>query len=517
MATGDMELFARCASGFEDVLAGELRELGAHRVRPQVGGVSWYGRLADAYRICLWSRVSTRVQLVLGRVGCQTADELYGGVADIAWEDHVRGGATIAVKAHGTNENLRNTAFSALKAKDAICDRLRASRGSRPDVDSHNPDLAIDLAIHERKATVYLNLSGPSLHRRGYREEGVQTEAPLKETLAAGMLLAAGWPALAREGGVLVDPMCGSGTLAIEGALIAGNVAPGIWREHWGFEGWAQHDAGLWAHVLADARERVVTGGAARILAGDIDEGALSVARDNVRRAQVSSLVQLYRDDANRLGRHLRGALKRGARQGLLATNPPYGKRLGTTDDLVRVNEALATSVEALPEGWLVAIITPDVTIDSALGRVPERVIDCHNGPLEVALRIYEKSAANRRVCEVVSLTGVRREVPVSDVHSEQFAGRFRKVARDADRGDGGVCPERDKLPRPPCPRVYEADLPDYPYAIDISASDVTITELRRPRKSQAQQAARKLADARAIVAAVLDVPQADVHMYTSY
>ncbi|MEE0027469.1 MAG: THUMP domain-containing protein, partial [Atopobiaceae bacterium] len=302
----ELELFARCASGFEKILADELKGLGMRRVRPLKGGVAFFGQLKDAYRACLWSRVATRVQLVITRVPAKTADTLYDAVAAFAWEDHIPSGATVAVDAHGQNEALRNTKFTALKVKDAVCDRLRRVRGARPNVDAHDPDFSLNVALHAQKATLYLNLSGPSLHRRGYREDGVQTEAPLKETLAAGLLLAADWPATARQGGVLVDPMCGSGTLAVEGALMATNRAPGLLRERWGFEGWALHDAERWGRVLTSAYEAIDDTADALVLAGDIDASAVNIARQNVRRAGVESVVRLFVDDAARLGRHLR-------------------------------------------------------------------------------------------------------------------------------------------------------------------------------------------------------------------
>ena len=346
-ASAGLEFFARCAGGFEDVLAQELRALRMRRVRPQVGGVIFFGTLADAYRACLWLRSATRVQLVLARVPADTADALYQGVYGFAWEDHLPAGATIAVDAHGENPELRNTKFVALKVKDAICDQLREVRGARPDVDAHDPDVAVNVAVHPKKATVYLNLSGASLHRRGYRADGVQTEAPLKETLAAGMLMMAGWPALAAENGVLVDPMCGSGTLAIEGAMMAADIAPGLLRGRWGFEGWVRHDRQLWDGLIAEARRRKEDCFTkARVIAGDLDEGAIAIACANAERAGVSRLVRLYVDNAANLSRHLRGL---GDARGLLVANPPYGLRLLSPTELPRARRALASAIGALP------------------------------------------------------------------------------------------------------------------------------------------------------------------------
>ena len=504
-AKADLEYFARCASGFEKVLAGELKALQMRRVRPLRGGVAFFGSLEDGYRACLWLRCATRVQLVLARVGAADAEELYGGVRAIAWERELREGATIAVDAHGVNPQLRNTKYTALKVKDALCDRMSERVGKRPDVDTRDPDLSVNVAVHKDRATVYLNLSGASLHRRGYRADGVQTEAPLKETLAAGMLLAAGWKDVAEAGGVLVDPMCGSGTLAIEGALIAAGIAPGLLRRRWGFEGWRGHVPATWEMVRKEAqRAGSVDSCAALVLASDLDAKAVDIARDNARRAGVASLVRFSVDDAARLSRHLKGARLRSAEGGLLAVNPPYGQRLLSQDDLPEVNAALAAAVEALPAGWGTALITPDTGVDTALGMAPDELISCYNGPIKAWVRIYRSGVANRRSCEVVSLAGVRRSVPVAEASSEQFAARLRKASRERVRWA-----RRNQVS---CLRVYDADLPDYALSVDLylpvddEGAHAVVEERRRPASVDELRASHRFADAVALVAAVLDV-----------
>lgn len=510
--TSNMELFARCASGFEGILAQELKELGMRQVRPLKGGVSFCGGQEEAYTACLWSRVATRVQLVIARVPASTADQYYKSVATIGWEKHLTRGSTIALGAHGTNSSLRNTSFAALKAKDAICDHLRGVWGERPQVDAHNPDLRIDIAIHEKRATIYLNLSGESLHRRGYREDGVQTEAPIKETLAAGLLLVAGWKDISRQGGVLVDPMCGSGTIAIEGALIALRIAPGMLRERWGFEAWALHDKKTWANILANAASVIESSTGSCVIAGDIDDHAVSIARENARRAGVASNIQFYVDDAACLNRHIRVIRKRGHKEGLLVTNPPYGERLGTQRELLSVHEALAEAVNALPEGWNFAIITPNAAIDSALGRTPAHVVECYNGPLEVTARIYD-GAQSQRSCEIVSFSGKRKLVPLGDERSVQFASRLRKMGR-----------ERAKWARRTevsCYRVYDDDIPEYRLSVDVyqetghheGRKHALVREHRRPRSVSEEVARRRLFDACAIASAVFDIDSSCVHV----
>lgn len=538
MKQDEWEFFARCASGFEQVLAQELKQLDMRRVRPLHGGVAFFGDKTSGYRACLWSRVATRVQLVLARVEAADANALYKSASGFAWEDHVAPLATIALKAHGTNNNLRNTTFTALKVKDALCDRLRKTRGIRPDVDARNPDFSVDIALHEKKATLYLNLSGESLHRRGYREDGTQTEAPIKETLAAGILLMADWPALAEQGGYFIDPMCGSGTFAIEAALIASNTAPGLLRERWGFEGWCQHDAHLFAAARDEAYARVEESfGKPRILASDIDEASIEIARDNAQRAGVQHMIQFAVADAARLGRRLH-AVRRVSTPGLLATNPPYGMRLLSQSSLPQTYAALATAVDELPHNWHVAVITPDPGIDSALGRVAQRTLPCYNGPIETWVRLYSTSSA-KSVVDVTSLTGEHRKVAIAEKTSDQFAARFRKVARERMRWarSQGIA----------CYRIYDSDLPDYAFSVDLyqgnGASlgtdprqgidsgkhadpkqganpsqgvdpDERYALLREQRRSGAvdvERAARRLADARSIVSAVLSIPAAHV------
>lgn len=509
MEEAKWEYFARCAGGFEGVLADELKALRVRQVRPLKGGVSFFGGLDAAYRACLWSRTATRIQLVLARVSAWDADELYDNVRAFPWEDHILPGATIAVRAHGENPNLRNTQFTALKVKDAVCDRLRAKRGKRPDVDAKDPDFAIDVTLRGPKATLHLNVSGESLHRRGYRAEGVQTEAPLKETLAAGMLLAAGWGrSAAPEDTAFVDPMCGSGTLAIEAALIAAQVAPGLLRNRWGFDGWALHDEDRWQAERAAAIERQKTPGEQlpHIIAGDIDAHAIELARSNAEHAGVADMVEFFVSDAAELADKLGVGEDRLAPHGLMAVNPPYGQRLLSSGQLPAMYAALGKAVTALASGWQLAVVTPDPSIDSALGLTPTQTTPCFNGAIEVTLRIYQVDLSQRIELEVISLSGVTRKVPAAEQNSAQFAARLRKVAK-----------ERAKWARKAdvhCYRVYDADLPDYALSVDVYEGAgrfaderyLRIAEYQAPSSVDPARAARRFADAMAIAPAVLDV-----------
>jgi len=284
----------------------KLAAFGAADVAVSRGGVACAGSLEVAYRACLWSRVANRVLLARGRFDAPTPDALYAGVRTIDWSEHLSVDGTLAVDAVSQRSAITHTQFAALKVKDAVVDQFRDREGRRPSVDVAAPDVQLNLYIDRDRATLSVDLSGDSLHRRGYR--GPQGAAPLKENLAAAVLLRAGWQKLAagataesRVG--FVDPMCGSGTLAIEAALIAGDVAPGSLRERFGFSRWRGHDAALWRRLLDEAAERRA---AARLehfdlRAYDRSAAAVSAARANAAAAGLAAHVRVERSELDDL------------------------------------------------------------------------------------------------------------------------------------------------------------------------------------------------------------------------
>ncbi|HEY7640454.1 MAG TPA: THUMP domain-containing protein, partial [Steroidobacteraceae bacterium] len=218
-----MNFFASCPPGVADLTAAELRGCGATHTRELKLGVLFEGTLETAYRACLWSRTASRILMPLGNFPAATPEALYDGVAAIDWTQHVAASGTLAIEFGGSSAGIKHTHFGALKTKDAIVDQLRERSGQRPSVELERPDIRLDVRLDRERATLSLDLSGDSLHRRAYRARGVA--APLKENLAAAVLLRSGWPAIA-ETGEFVDPMCGSGTLVIEAALMALDIAP---------------------------------------------------------------------------------------------------------------------------------------------------------------------------------------------------------------------------------------------------------------------------------------------------
>jgi 23S rRNA (guanine2445-N2)-methyltransferase / 23S rRNA (guanine2069-N7)-methyltransferase len=485
-----LTLFATCARGVEPALADELRALGASGVRPARAGVAFAGDIRTAYAACLWSRTASRVFLPLGKVGADSADMLYEGVRAMAWEEHLSPDGTLAVD-FATDENpaFRNTMFGAQRVKDAIVDRLRELAGRRPSVDTTAPSVRVNVRVRSCRATVSIDLSGDALHRRGYREAGVQGEAPLKESLAAASLLLAGWPGTAATGGWLLDPMCGSGTLLIEGAWIAGDVAPGLLRSYWGFAGWLGHDVAAWEALLADADDRAEAGLSQLppIVGSDVDARAIELAHANVARAGLKGRVRLEVRGVSDLERPTDAPV------GLVATNPPYGERLGDAASAMTVYGDLGERLRASFGGWRYAVLAGDEDHAAALGLVPSETFALFNGAIPIRLDTG---------------TVPLPETADATAGAAAFANRLRKNHRHLSkwaRREGVTCW-----------RVYDADLPDFAVAIDIydcvdGVRRAVVSEYEAPALIDHVAASVRLAQAVAAAGEVLETPAAEV------
>ncbi|MFL5349823.1 MAG: class I SAM-dependent RNA methyltransferase [Hyalangium sp.] len=373
-----LALFATTARGTEDLLAEELKELGAKRIRQDRGGVRFLATLDEALRVCLWSRIAMRVLYPLGEFEAHGAEGLYEAAASVPWEEHLTPDHTFAVEATLRDSEHSHSGFVALKVKDALVDRMRGTLGARPDVNTRNPDISVVAHMAREKLSLSLDLCGEPLHRRGYRVR--PTPAPLKETLAAALLRAAGYTG--EE--ALVDPMCGSGTLLIEGALIARRRAPGIGRsfavERWPHLGARAKE--LLEDLRADARrnERKVL---VPIRGFDKDPEALGAAERNVKAARLSEEIQLAEGDATKPFPVPEGG-------GLLITNPPYGERIGTGGQkgMKAFYFKLGDNLRAL-DGWRVYVLAGNPAFESAFHARPSARRDVWNGPIPCTLLGY--------------------------------------------------------------------------------------------------------------------------------
>ena len=442
-----MRFFATCPKGLEYLLRDELAALGATESREALAGVHFEGELEIAYRACLWSRLASRVLMPMAEFAAADEQALYDGVQGIDWTRHLDAEGTLAVDASSNQSRLTHTRYLSQKVKDAVVDQFRARDGTRPGVDLDRPSIRLNLLLRKDQAILSLDLSGSPLHRRGYRMG--QGEAPLKENLACAMLLRAGWPAIHAEGGALVDPMCGAGTLLIEGALMAADVAPGLERDHFGFLGWLGHDAPTWQRLRDEAKARADTG--LRTLepcffGSDEDASVLAEAKRNAQQAGVIGFIRLERHAIDHLQR------PSGAdRRGLLICNPPYGERIGDVEALAPLYRSIGTTAKTRFDGWRVAVITSEESLARAIGLRAHKTYVLFNGALECRFLLFDigGDAAPREVVAKPLSAG-----------SEAVANRLRKTARHL----------RKRLEREgvDCWRAYDADIPEYAAAIDV-------------------------------------------------
>ncbi|HEV7164026.1 MAG TPA: THUMP domain-containing protein [Gammaproteobacteria bacterium] len=383
-----IRFFATAGKGLEPLVADELKALGAQEVKEARGGATFAGSPADAYRACLWLRTANRVLLPLARFPANDADALYKGVRQMPWEQDLSPDGTLAVDFGGTSAALTNTQFGAQKVKDAIVDRFREHTGRRPSVDRERPDLLVNCHLYREEATLSIDLSGDSLHMRGYRKQSVA--APLKENLAAALLLKCGWPKIAAQGGSFVDPLCGSGTLVIEAAMIAGDVAPGLLRDHWGFTGWLKHDRGLWEETLMQARERQNAGRnkGHGIMGYDQDAKAILAAQQNARVAGIAPAVRFEHRSLEQ------NILPAGLKPGLVVTNPPYGERLGQADQLGPLYKSLGDWLKSQCLHWHAGVITDSGDLGKQIGLRAGKINAFYNGALECKLLQFEVEEA---------------------------------------------------------------------------------------------------------------------------
>jgi 23S rRNA (guanine2445-N2)-methyltransferase / 23S rRNA (guanine2069-N7)-methyltransferase len=503
-----MRFFATCPKGLEYLLRDELAALGATASREALAGVHFEGDLAAAYRACLWSRLASRILMPLAEFDAADEQALYDGVQTIDWTRHLDAEATLAVDASSSQSRLNHTRYLSQKVKDAVVDQFRARDGTRPGVDLERPSIRLNLLLRKDQAILSLDLSGSPLHRRGYRVG--QGEAPLKENLACAMLLRAGWPALHAAGGALIDPMCGAGTLLIEGALMAADVAPGLERDYFGFLGWLGHDAAAWTLLREEARARADAGLRSLepcFFGSDDDASVLAEAKRNAQQAGVIGFMRLERHSIEHLQRP-----PGTDRPGLLICNPPYGERIGDVEALVPLYRSIGSTARAKFDGWRVAVITSEESLARAIGLRAHKTYVLFNGALECRLLLFDigGDAAPREVVPKPLSPG-----------SEAVANRLRKTARHL----------RKRLEREgvECWRAYDADIPEYAAAIDVyrgmpegapstpAADWLHIQEYAPPKEIPEETARARLAEIVRAAGHAFDIPRERIALKTRY
>ena len=503
------QLYATAPKALEGILANEIRALGGQNVKEKLAGVACDGDLALAYRVCLWSRVANRVFLPLSSFEVKSQQDLYDGVKRINWFEHIQPDASLAVSFNAKNSPaINNTHFGAQKVKDAIVDQMRAKFNKRPSVDTERPAIRVNVYLHNDTAQLSLDLSGESLHKRGFRD--VSIAAPIKENLAAAILLRAGWPKIAEQGGTLLDPMCGSGTMLLEGALIAADIAPGLQRDYFGFLGWKKHDAELWQGLLDEARQRREVGLAKlpTIVGFDQDRRTVATALQHVENAGLSGKIHVEKRDI------ADAAAAESWPKGLIACNPPYGERLGDEEQTAALYRRFGEVLKQRFADWQAAMIISNPELGFRLGIRSQKPITLFNGALECKLlrfniedkAFFEPKAKSQQ--ERAESIWRRAQVEQVDPQADMFGNRLRKnlkkLAKWAKQNDVH------------CYRLYDADLPEYAVAVDVYQGEqtwVNVQEYESPKTIDPAKANQRLAGAMAEIPKVLEIPASQVFL----
>jgi len=480
--------------GAASVLAEELAQFGATDIRERSHDVKFQGSLEVGYRACLWSRTATRVLLSLGSIDAGSSKTVYDAINRIDWREHFKPGATLACDCSGGNESIRHTIYGSQLMKDAVVDKLRELTGERPDVRPERPDVLLHLHVEGATALLSVDFSGESLHRRGYRSEGGR--APLKENVAAAVLLRSGWAQVFADGGSLLDPMCGSGTFLTEGALIAADAAPALNREYFGFLGWRGHEPALWDRLKEEARARRAAREPRRCIIGsDVDSEAVRMSLANGEAAGVADWLHVEK-------RALTEVTRPAGAPGLVVANPPYGERIGAESGLQAVYSELGATLRERFQDWQAAILTGNPPLARNLGIYAKRTHRVFNGTIECRLLRFDlnEGSAQRPPEEV-------RADWSSRPGAQMFANRLRKNLQRLD-----PWAEREGVE---CFRVYDADMPEYAFAIDLYGKvsrHVYVQEYAPPKTVNQESARERRREALAVLPEVLSVPSAQIH-----
>jgi len=496
-----LHFFASCAKSLESLLEDELRVCGAEELKQTVAGVYFKGNLLTAYRALMYLRVANRIILILQERPVSDADSLYQVANSINWLEHMDSDSSFAISAAGTTDQLRHTQFIAQRIKDAIVDQFRAQGLPRPDVSKQEPDLRIHAVIKRDRLTLGIELMTESLHRRGYRLE--QGEAPMKETLAAALLMRAGWPRIMKQDqAVIYDPMCGAGTILIEAVLMAMDVAPGLLREG-SLSQWPHHDLKAYQQVRAEAVERreLAKGWNGQALGSDQDLRALGMARRNAERAGVWDFIEF--DSC------LITEAKPVRKPDLLLTNPPYAERLGEDTEVMQLYQELGKLIRTHAVGAEAAVFTARPEWGKLIGMHSHRQYALFNGALPAKLLLFkvnEDSIYQRQATGPVTIKSITEAA--LDEGGVMLANRLRKNLKHIGRWAQQKGIE--------CYRLYDADMPEYSFAIDVYKNEqqvirVHMQEYKAPASISEDDAALRRKQAVIAVQNVLELPRENV------
>jgi len=494
--------FATCPKNIESLLEEELQRLGAQNTRQTVAGVHFEGTLSVAYRACLWSRLANRILLPLGTFPADNAEILYKQTYAIDWEKHLSPAGSFIVDFTGSSEEIHHTHFGALKVKDAIVDYFRDKFASRPSIEKDTPDLRINVRLHHQEVTISIDLSGESLHKRGYRIE--TGPAPLKENLAAALLYRIEWEKLAKEQRPLLDPLCGVGTILIEAALMAADIAPGLYRKHFGFLQWKGHDKTLWDDLLKEAYTRKKEGLAQslpEIRGYDASPKAISMAHNHIEAAGLENIIDVRVKELMNLVK----PTHKQQEHGLIIANPPYGERLGDIQTLTFLYQHLGEKLKQEFIGWDAAILTSNPDLGKKMGIRAHKQYAFYNGPLPCKFLLFHLTTewfVKKRFEDTPKSPEITPKINMTS-GGEMFANRLKKKYKPLKKWA-----EKNKIESY---RIYDADLPEYAIAIDKYKDWVHVQEYAPPKSIDPEKAAQRLNEAVSLLPEILSLPEQQI------
>lgn len=486
---------ATCGSGLEDLVSEEIAACGGAEIEPHPGAVTWTGSLESGYRTCLWSRFASRILLELARFDAPNPDALYTHASNILWDEHFTITSTFAVHTTLVNAAIGHSQYASLRIKDAIVDQFRKRFGKRPDVDAINPDIRLNLHIQGTGASLSLDLSGESLHRRGYRTG--TGEAPLKETLAAAIVRLSGWLQRVEEEPILLDPMCGGGTLLIEAALMLSDSAPGLLRKTFGFMGWNKHDPQLWERLVQEALDREGRGlpeSWPQFIGYDADPKVVAIARKNVIAAGLRDVITIKQRQLARLecpGEH-----------GCLLTNPPYGERLSEKEAVKYLYRSLGRVFQERFAGWTLGFFTANPDLAEMTGMQWQQRYRLFNGPLKCQLLVGSEGQLRDVAWQPWITTP-----PASGSPGEDLGNRLIKnlsLLQPWAETEGITCF-----------RLYDGDIPEYNLAIDLYEEWIHVQEYAPPPSVDPVKAEERFSLALQVIRQVFDVPRSRIFIKT--
>lgn len=485
---------ASCAKGLEYLLVDELNELGAVSPKEGLSQVKFEADWKTVYRILMWSRVASRVFYPIATFEAEDDDILYRQASIIDWSQHLGSKSTFLVHSQSYRSKLSHTQFISQRIKDAVVDCFTENDEERPNVAFEEPDVVIHCRIRRNQVVISIDLAGAGLHHRGYRMEG--GAAPIKENLAAALLTRSGWEL---DKNCLYDPMCGSGTFLIEGAMMALGIAPGLKREYLGLFGWRQFDSVLWQTIESDAVNKAKQGleqKQLRVIGSDVNPKAIHSAQKNITLAGLEDVIKVHIAGIDQIEQlDLPSA-------GVLIVNPPYSERLGEFEQVKSLYRQFGEILKSKFLGWQASVLSPDKAFGHNLGIRAVKIYKFNNGSIP---------------CELLNLD-IDSKYFMSRVSENEVDKNFRdKLSEQAQQLCNRIEKNRNKLKKYlskeniSCYRVYDADLPEYNAAIDVYEQSLHIQEYRAPKSVVAKVAQRRLQELIKVAAGIFEIPAKQV------